>query len=183
MRNPTEHATRAKSPAASAAAMDRMIREILFTFFRLNAAGERLFHGTDRTPGQMSLMRSIYEEGPQSVAQIARARPVARQAVQRMADQLAAAGLVEFAENPAHLRAKLVRLSPAGGRVIERLLADTLAWAGTLARDFDEREVHTVVEAMRKLKAALVRDEARRPAPFSRPAQRRAGVKARRRRS
>lgn len=143
--------------------MDRMIREILFTFFRLNAAGERLFRGSGQTPGQMSLMRSVYEEGPQSVAQIARARPVARQGVQRMADQLAAAGLLEFADNPAHLRAKLVRLTASGRQVIEKLLAGTRAWAGTLAREFDADEVDTVITALQKLKATLARAEARRP--------------------
>ena|SRR5215471_8267718 len=66
----------------TALTMDLLIREILFSFFRLNATGERLFAGIGQTPGKVSLMRSLLEQGPQSVAQIARVRPVARQAVQ-----------------------------------------------------------------------------------------------------
>jgi len=96
-----------KEKRPTALAMDLLIREILFSFFRLNATGERLFAGIGQTPGKVSLMRSLMEQGPQSVAQIARARPVARQAVQRMADELAEQELIEFVENPTHLRAKL----------------------------------------------------------------------------
>ncbi|MBV8453559.1 MAG: hypothetical protein JOZ29_15000, partial [Deltaproteobacteria bacterium] len=41
----------------TALAMDLFIREILFSFFRLNATGERLFAGIGQTPGKVSLMR------------------------------------------------------------------------------------------------------------------------------
>src|SRR5579872_2061544 len=97
--------------------MDLLIREILFSFFRLNATGERLFAGIGQTPGKVSLMRTLMEQGPQSVAQIARSRPVARQAVQRMADELAEQGLLEFVENPTHRRAKLARLTAKGKKL------------------------------------------------------------------
>ena len=63
-----------KGKRLTALAMDLLIREILFSFFRLNATGERLFAGIGQTPGKVSLMRSLMEQGPQSVAQIARAR-------------------------------------------------------------------------------------------------------------
>src|SRR5262245_10144351 len=108
-----------KGKRPTALAMDLLIREILFSFFRLNATGERLFTAVGQTPGKVSLMRSLMEQGPQSVAQIARARPVARQAVQRMADELAAQGLIEFVENPTHRRAKLARLTVAGKKIME----------------------------------------------------------------
>jgi DNA-binding MarR family transcriptional regulator len=139
-----------------------MIREVLFTFFRLRAAGDELFADVGQTPGKVSLMRSILEEGPQSVAQIARARPVARQGVQRMADQLAAEGLVEYADNPAHMRAKLVKLTARGRAFIAAAIADEMRWARALAREFDQREVATVLNVMRKLNAALARSRARR---------------------
>jgi len=165
---------------ARAESMDRMIREILFAFFRLSAAGDRLFSGIGQTPGKVSLMRSVYEEGPQSVAQIARARPVARQGVQRMADQLAAEGLVEFADNPAHMRARLVQLTPKGRKTIEGILSGTLKWAAGLAREFDEREVTTVIDVVRRLKTQLAHNQARlsphaRPGSRKRPARRHTG--------
>ncbi len=131
--------------------MDLLIREILFGYFRLNAVGERMFSALGLTPGKTSLMRSLAEEGPQSVAQIARARPVARQAVQRMADELARAGLVEFIDNPSHRRVKLARLSAAGKRMIDRAMAVEMEWAARLARHFERREVEVAREVVRRI--------------------------------
>jgi DNA-binding MarR family transcriptional regulator len=131
--------------------MDLMIREILFSYFRLNATGERMFAAGGLTPGKVSLMRSLREEGPQSVAQIARARPVARQGVQRMADELAAAGLIEFVDNPSHRRAKLARLTTKGDAVMEQTMAAELRWAARMARHFDEREVEVTREVVGRL--------------------------------
>lgn len=139
-------------------ALDLLIREILFSYFRLNATGERIFAGSGLTPGKVSLMRSLSEEGPQSVAQIARARPVARQGIQRMADELAAGGLIEFVENPSHRRAKLARLTPKGEKVIKQSMAAELRWAARLAREFEESEVETARDVVRRLTRILASD-------------------------
>jgi DNA-binding MarR family transcriptional regulator len=144
---------RGKRP--SALAIDLLIREILFSFFRLNATGERLFASLGQTPGKVSLMRSLMEQGPQSVSQIARARPVARQAVQRMADELAEQALVEFAENPTHRRAKLARLTAKGKKLMDEAMGAELKWAGRMARNFSEREVEIAREVIRRLTAIL----------------------------
>jgi DNA-binding MarR family transcriptional regulator len=144
---------RGKRP--SALAIDLLIREILFSFFRLNATGERLFASLGQTPGKVSLMRSLMEQGPQSVSQIARARPVARQAVQRMADELAEQALVEFVENPTHRRAKLARLTAKGKKLMDEAMGAELKWAGRMARNFSEREVEIAREVIRRLTAIL----------------------------
>jgi DNA-binding MarR family transcriptional regulator len=152
---------RAAKRTAGATELDALIREILFGYFRLNATGERLFAAIGQTPGKVSLMRSLLELGPQSVAQIARARPVARQAVQRMADELASAGLVEYVENPSHRRAKLARLTPKGRKLVEKAIAGELAWAAALARSFGEREVAVAREVVSKLTRLLADEDAR----------------------
>ena len=144
-----------KGKRPTALAMDLLIREILFSFFRLNATGERLFAGIGQTPGKVSLMRSVMEQGPQSVAQIARARPVARQAVQRMADELAEQGLIEFVENPTHLRAKLARLTAKGKKMMDETMAAELKWAARLTRNFGEQEVEITRAVIRRLTQIL----------------------------
>ena len=153
---------RRKPPTALA--MDLLIREILFSFFRLNATGERLFATIGQTPGKVSLMRSLMEQGPQSVSQIARARPVARQAVQRMADELADQGLVEFVENPTHRRAKLTRLTTRGKKMIEDTMAVELRWAGRLVRSFGEQGIEIARDVIRRLTGILA-DERSAQAP------------------
>jgi len=144
---------REKRPTALA--VDLLIREILFSFFRLNATGERLFARFGQTPGKVSLMRSLMEQGPQSVAQIARARPVTRQAVQRMADELAEQGLIEFVENPTHRRAKLARLTAEGKQLMDEAMAAELKLAGRLAHNFSDREVEIAREVIQRLTVIL----------------------------
>src|SRR5215469_7807016 len=144
-----------KAKWPTALAMDLLIREILFSFFRLNATGERLFAGIGQTPGKVSLMRSLIEQGPQSVAQIARTRPVARQAVQRMADELAEQGLIEFVENPTHRRAKLARLTAEGKQLMDEAMAAELKLAGRLAHNFSERNVEIAREVIQRLTVIL----------------------------
>lgn len=144
---------------ASPQSIDRLLRENLFLFFRARALGDRMFAGVGQSPGKISLMRSVYEEGPQSVAQIARARPVARQGVQRMADQLAAEGLIEFVENPAHMRSKLVRLTSAGRRLLESIQGGAALWPRELLAGFGQREVDSAIEITRRMRALMQRVE------------------------
>lgn len=139
----------------SALAIDLLIRDILFCYFRLNASGERMFAAIGQTPGKVSLMRSLKEEGPQSVAQLARSRPVARQGVQRMADELAAAGLIEYGPNPSHRRAKLASLTTRGQLLMEKAMAGELRWTARLAHNFSVREIETTREVIRRLKQIL----------------------------
>ena len=147
----------------TALAMDLLIREVLFCFFRLSAAGEGLFARIGQTPGKVSLMRSLIEQGPQSVAQIARARPVARQAVQRMADELAGQGLIEFVENPSHRRAKLARLTARGRKITKEAMTVELRWARQLVHNFGEREVEIAHDVMRRLTGILADKSFARP--------------------
>ncbi len=100
-------------------------------------------------------MRSLMKQGPQSVAQIARARPVARQAVQRMADELADQALIEFVENPTHRRAKLARLTNNGKKLMDETMAAELRFAGRLATNFGEREVEIARDVIRRLTVIL----------------------------
>jgi DNA-binding MarR family transcriptional regulator len=144
---------------ASRQSIDRLLRENLFLFFRARAIGDRMFSRVGQTAGKVSLMRSVYEEGPQGVAQIARARPVARQGVQRMADELAADGLVEFAANPAHLRSRLVRLTPAGRKLLESIEGGVALWPRDLRAEFNQREVDLALDVTRRLREFMLRVE------------------------
>ena len=123
----------------SALAIDLLIRDILFCYFRLNVGGERMFAAVGQTPGKVSLMRSLKEEGPQSVAQLARSRPVARQGVQRMADKLSAAGLIEAKPSARQARKAHHPRATADGKAI----AGELRWTSRLAHNFSEREIET----------------------------------------
>src|SRR5512132_1591650 len=76
--------------------------------------------------------------GPLTVPQIARMRPTSRQRMQRLADELAAEGLVTFVDNPKHRRSKLVQLTPKGERRHRELDARLLSIASSIGGALSE---------------------------------------------
>lgn len=129
-----------------------MVGEIAQTFFRLRAAGARVGAVTNWGGGLWGFLRSLALEGPQTVPQIARARPVSRQRMQRLANDLAADGLVEFIDNPAHRKSKLVRLTPKGEAAFEEISGRIAQWTGRLARDMDAVELRAAARVLRQIR-------------------------------
>jgi len=112
-------------------------------FFRLRAAGARIGAITPWGGGLIGMMHSLKWGGPQTVPQIARARPVSRQRIQKLADEMAAEGLIEFVDNPAHKRSKLVRLTAKGEAAYDELRAAMLALCEEMAADMDDGQIET----------------------------------------
>jgi DNA-binding MarR family transcriptional regulator len=110
---------RHRKPAGSIAAAGKgdaiaeLMLEVAQYFFRIRAIGQKT--GLITSWGAFGFLRSLALLGPQTVPQIAEMRPTSRQRMQRLADELAAEGLVEFIDNPRHRRSRLVRLTRAGG--------------------------------------------------------------------
>src|SRR6266700_2924028 len=82
--------------------------------FQLNGllidAGDALAKPAGQTSARWQVLAAV-EDVPAAVAQIARLLSLSRQSVQRVADLLEQGGLAAFEENPAHRRAKLLRLT------------------------------------------------------------------------
>src|SRR5215211_1187761 len=83
-------------------------------------------------------MRSVALLGPLTVPQIAQMRPTSRQRMQRLADELADEGLVEFIDNPKHRRSKLVQLTPKGFSRYTELNVELLNIASILGAGMSE---------------------------------------------
>jgi DNA-binding MarR family transcriptional regulator len=136
---------------------------LLLEVFRLNgrllASGDRLVADVGLTSARWQVLGAIGMAGTDlPVAHIARNMGLTRQAVQRLVNELASDGLVEFAPNPHHRRAKLVLLTRAGRDVYREAVDRQIPWANTLAEALDERDIsmarevaHTLV---RRLEAA-----------------------------
>ena len=80
----------------------------------------------------------MIEHEPATVARIARTLGLARQSVQRVADALEAGGLVAYADNPHHRRARLVGLTSAGRISLDAIQADQRPWADRLGATIGE---------------------------------------------
>src|SRR6266498_725640 len=88
--------------------------EVAQCFFRIRDDGQKAGLITNWGAGAFGFMRSLALLGPLTVPQIAQMRPTSRQRMQRLADELAAEGLVELIDNPKHRRSKLARLTHKG---------------------------------------------------------------------
>jgi len=133
---------------------------LLLEVFRLNgrllAAGDGLTADLGLTSARWQVLGAIEAE-PASVAQIARAMGLARQSVQRLADLLAAEGVVSYRDNPEHKRAKLVELTAEGRRRLDKLNRRQAAWANAVARGVPAAELKSAQRVLQTLGAALDR--------------------------
>ena len=137
-------------------AIAELMLEVGQFFFRIRAVGQRAGLFTSWGAGSFGFMRSLALMGPLTVPQIAQMRPTSRQRMQRLADELAAEGVVEFIENPRHRRSKLVRLTRKGDARYRTLSARLLAIASTMGADLSDMEIRKTTEVVRRLS-----DEAR----------------------
>ena len=128
-----------------------LMLEVAQCFFRIRAVGQKAGLITRWGGGAFGFMRSLALLGPLTVPQIAEMRPTSRQRMQRLADELAAEGLVEFIDNPKHRRSKLVQLTPKGLSRYRTLNVQLLAIASTLGVSLIERDIRRASESVRLL--------------------------------
>jgi DNA-binding MarR family transcriptional regulator len=134
------------------------LTELFLAVFRLNgrllAGGDRLVADLGLTSARWQVLGAVALAGTSlPVAHVARNMGLTRQAVQRLVNELAADGLVAFAPNPHHRRARLVRLT-ATGEDAYRAATDLQApWVNRLAAGLDVWEI----EAARRVAQALIR--------------------------
>jgi DNA-binding MarR family transcriptional regulator len=133
------------------AAIADLVLEVAQFFFRLRAVGRNAGLITNWGAGAFGFMRSLALFGPLTVPQIAQMRPTSRQRMQRLADELAAEGLVEFVDNPRHRRSKLVRLTRKGHARHSELSARLLEIASTMGADLSEADIRKTSEIVRQL--------------------------------
>lgn len=128
-----------------------LMLEVAQYFFRLRAIGQKAGLITSWGGGAFGFMRSLALIGPLTVPQIARMRPTSRQRMQRLANELAAEGLVEFIDNPKHGRSKLVRLTRKGEARYRASSARFLAIASAMGAELSEMAIREATEVVRQL--------------------------------
>lgn len=144
-------ANRKAESAGKAEAVTELMLEVAQCFFRIRALGQKTGLITSWGGGAFGFLRSLAVLGPLTVPQIARMRPTSRQRMQRLADELAAEGLVTFIDNPRHLRSKLVKLTAKGETRYGEMNAELLAIAATMLSPLGETDIRKTTEIVCKL--------------------------------
>lgn len=134
-----------------AEATAELMLEVAQCFFRIRAIGQKTGLITTWGGGAFGLMRSLALLGPLTVPQIAQMRPTSRQRMQRLADELAADGLVRFVDNPKHRRSKLVELTRKGETRFREMDARFLAIASTVGVSLGDADIRRATEIVRQL--------------------------------
>ena len=131
---------------------------LILEAFRFNggllAAGDRLTKPLNLSSARWQVLGAI-EQRPLPVAQIARNMGLARQSVQRLADNLGKEGVIEYAPNPDHKRAKLVCLTEKGRRVMKELGQYQISWANRIAAAASTEQIEAALGVIKKLRLRL----------------------------
>ncbi|MCP3448275.1 MarR family winged helix-turn-helix transcriptional regulator [Bradyrhizobium sp. CCGUVB14] len=129
----------------------------ILDLFRANGllltAGDRLVASLGLTSARWQILGAIVDaERPEPVAWLARNLGVNRQNVQRIVNDLARDGLVEFETNPHHRRAQLVVLTDKGRQVYDAAGRLQVPWVNGLADGLSVKEIettHRVISVLR----------------------------------
>ncbi|MBB6489152.1 MarR family winged helix-turn-helix transcriptional regulator [Rhizobium lusitanum] len=128
------------------------LTELVLAVFRLNGnflkAAERIAVPVGLTAARWQVIGAVIE-GPGTVADIARKMGLARQSVQRLADVLVADGTLEYRDNPAHKRAKLIEITERGQSAIARIAPRQHRWADETSEGLSRERLLDALELMR----------------------------------
>jgi DNA-binding MarR family transcriptional regulator len=144
----------ARTPAGDA--LTDLVMQVVRLIRDFTAAGEALARPAGQTLARWLVLEAV-QDRPASVAKIARDMHLARQGVQRLADVLVRDGQAAYEPNPAHRRAKLLRLTPEGRSALRTVQAAQVRWADALGAELGEADLRQagavldrVLESIRK---------------------------------
>lgn len=120
----------------------------------LGAAGDALAAPAGQSSARWQVLAAA-ENGPATVAQIARMLGLARQSVQRVADLLADEGLAAYRDNPEHQRAMLLELTARGRQALATIQRAQRDWADRLGAAIGESELRRTAAVLDRMSAAL----------------------------
>lgn len=125
----------------------------------LQNAGDALAKPAGQTSARWQVLAAA-DHAPMSVADAGRALGMTRQGVQRIADLLEKDGLILYADNPAHQRAKLMALTESGKAALAAIQARQAVWANALGEILEKKEIaeatHTVIAALQAVEKQSV---------------------------
>lgn len=139
--------------AFGGSALESLLAETVSLSHRLRIVAEHVHEQGETSAGKLGVLRGLDLFGAQTVPQIARARPVSRQYIQVLVDELAAEGHVEFLENPAHKRSRLVRLTPKGKNFLDAAIRRQGKLLARLKIGIPEKDLRSAASVLRTLRA------------------------------
>jgi|SRR5208337_3269058 len=147
-------------PSLTSSPPSNAISELILEVFRLNGrlleAGDALVADIGLTSARWQVMGAVaLSPVPLPVAHIARNMGLSRQSVQRLANEMEKDGLVIFAPNPHHERAKLLLLTPRGAEAYREAMVRQAPWATKLASGLPAKDFEAARSLLHELRTRL----------------------------
>jgi DNA-binding MarR family transcriptional regulator len=143
-------------------AFEDLMDETTALFHLLHAVATQLHGGGEMTAGRRGILRGLDRFGPQTVPQMARARPVSRQYIQSLVNELESEDLVETIENPAHRRSRLVSLTSRGKDALTEMYRREADLFATLDLPISDDEMRQAASVLHSARTALLQAQLRR---------------------
>jgi DNA-binding MarR family transcriptional regulator len=137
-----------------------VVTELILETFRLNGrlleAGDELVRPLGLTSARWQVLGAIAASSvPLPIAHVARNMGLSRQAVQRLANEMEKDGLVRFAPNPHHERAKFAVMTEPGRAAFRSAMTRQRRWAQSLAEGLSNDSVKEALRMLRELRNKL----------------------------
>lgn len=132
--------------------LKELFLDLAFTYFRIRAVGVQIGFVSPWGGSMWAFLQTLKKDGPQTIPQYARSRPTSRQNVLRMSNEASKAGLIDFLENPAHKRSKLLVLTTKGEKYYKKMDKDILALTERLAGKFTKNEIEITLSVLGRLR-------------------------------
>lgn len=134
-----------------------VVDEAVALFWRVRYVADHIHTAGGRSETARGVLRGLVRYGARTVPQLAFARSVTRQHIQKVVDGLIADGLVRRVPNPAHARSRLVVPTARGTAVVDALDAEDARTVAAVSTQVvaTRAELAAAIRVLRSVRAAF----------------------------
>ena len=125
------------------------IREWMDVFMHRSMRGwTRFAKSTGLSMPQFSILMQLHHKGLCGMSEISERFDISNAAASQLVEKLVHAGYLERAEDPSDRRAKLLKLSPSGAKLVDEGINERYRWMDELTKNLSAEERAKVAEAL-----------------------------------
>jgi len=141
--------------AGTEVALEALFDETVRLYHRLTAAAADIHRAGALSGPRRTVLVGLARTGPQTVAQMARARAQSRQRFQPLVNRLLQDGLVVSRPNPAHKQSRLIALTRRGEATVKGIVHTERALRARIKINHPASRVRLASSVMREVRRAI----------------------------
>ena len=129
---------------------------VLF-YLRMSALAAKIHRKGPLSGPRRTILATLAQSGPRTVAQVARDRGQARQRIQPIVNSLIDEGLLQSRPNAAHRQSPLIVVTPKGRQAVERIHRLEQAWRSRVTFPLSRAKVKEAIDVLRTVRLEMER--------------------------